>query len=60
LYWGVTMSVPWWVYLMGVVMVGFGVALHMLPSFLARLEAEDKRRREAIMARKESESRDGE
>lgn len=54
------MSVPWWVYLMGVVMVGFGVALHMLPSFLAKLEAEDKRRREARMVRAESESRDGE
>ncbi len=48
------MAIPWWVYLMGVVVAGFGVALHMLPSFLARLEAQDRQRREAMMARAES------
>ena len=47
------MSVPWWVYLMGVVMVGFGVVLHMLPSYLAKLEAQDKRRREELMSTKQ-------
>jgi hypothetical protein len=52
------MSIPWWVYLMGVVTVGFGVALHMLPGFLARLEAQDRQRREAMMMRAESEGRD--
>jgi hypothetical protein len=40
-------------------MVGFGVALHMLPSFLANLEAGDRRRREAMMVRTESEDPDG-
>ena len=52
------MAIPWWVYLMGVVVVGFGVALHMLPGFLAKLEAEDRRRREAMMVRGESEGRE--
>ena len=50
------MSIPWWVYLMGVVVIGFFVALHMLPSFLARLEAQDKKRREEAMARSENEN----
>lgn len=50
------MSIPWWVYLMGVVMVGFGVAIHFLPVFLARLEAQDKKRREELKALRESEA----
>ena len=40
------MSIPWWVYLMGVVVIGFAGALHMLPSYLARLDAQNKKRRE--------------
>lgn len=48
------MSIPWWVYLMGAVIVGFGVALHMLPSFLAKLEEKDRQRREAAKKRADS------
>jgi hypothetical protein len=47
------MSIPWWVYLMGIVMVGFGVMIHFLPVFLARLEAQDKQRREAAIAKRQ-------
>jgi hypothetical protein len=44
-------AIPWWVYLIGVVTVLFGVALHLLPSYLAKLEAQDKRRREELRTR---------
>lgn len=44
------MTIPWWVYLITVVMVLFGAALHMLPSFLAKLEAQDRQRREEAEA----------
>jgi hypothetical protein len=49
------MAIPWWVYLMGLAMVGFGAAIHFAPVFLARLEAQDKKRREEAMARREQE-----
>ncbi|MEJ2124799.1 MAG: hypothetical protein P8Y47_08305 [Alphaproteobacteria bacterium] len=50
------MAVPWWVYLIIVVTIGFFVAIHFAPVFLARLEAQDKKRREEVMARRERES----
>lgn len=45
------MSIPWWVYLIGVLMVGFGVAIHFAPTFLAKLEEQDRLRREAAEAK---------
>jgi hypothetical protein len=52
------MSIPWWVYLIGVLMVGFGVAIHLAPVFLAKLEEQDRLRREA-MATKTKRDEDG-
>jgi hypothetical protein len=46
------MSIPWWVYLMGVVVIGFAGVLHMLPSYFARLEALDRKRREEVEQKK--------
>lgn len=40
------MSIPWWVYLIGVAIIGFAIVIHMLPSYLARLDAQNKKRRE--------------
>ena len=51
------MAIPWWVYLIIVATIGFFVAIHFAPVFLARLEAQDKKRREEMMkARAEQES----
>lgn len=47
------MAVPWWVYLITLVMIGFGVVLHFLPVYLAKLEAQDKQRREQLKAERE-------
>jgi hypothetical protein len=50
------MAIPWWVYLIIIATIGFFVAIHFAPVFLARLEAQDKMRREEVMARREQES----
>ena len=54
------MSIPWWVYLVSLIMIVFGVAIHFAPSFLARLEAQDRLRREELMAIRENEEGAGE
>jgi hypothetical protein len=52
-------TIPWWVYLITVVMVVFGAALHMLPSYLAKLDARDRQRREEARAARETEDEGG-
>jgi hypothetical protein len=49
------MAIPWWVYLIIIATIGFFVAIHFAPVFLARLEAQDKKRREEVKARREQE-----
>ncbi len=44
------MSVPWWVYLISVPMLLFGVGLHFIPLLARRLAESDARRREELIA----------
>ncbi len=45
------MSVPWWVYLISLPMVLFGVGLHFIPVLARRLAESDERRRQELIAR---------
>jgi hypothetical protein len=58
------MSVPWWVYLISVPMLLFGVGLHFIPLLARRLAESDARRREelivqGLIAEAEEERRNG-
>jgi hypothetical protein len=44
------MSVPWWVYLISLPMVLFGVGLHFIPLLARRLAGTDERRRQELIA----------
>lgn len=44
------MSIPWWVYLISVPMLLFGMGLHFIPVLARRLAASDARRREELIA----------
>jgi hypothetical protein len=44
------MLVPWWVYLVSVPMVLFGIGLHFIPQLAKRLAEGDARRREELIA----------
>ncbi|MGO9173913.1 MAG: hypothetical protein ACLP7P_18390 [Rhodomicrobium sp.] len=46
------MSIPWWVYLVSLPMLVFGVGLHFLPLLVSRLAAQDVRRAEALLAQR--------
>jgi hypothetical protein len=50
------MEIPWWVYLMVLVVIAFAIGIHMLPGYLAKLEAQDKARREALKAKQDEQS----
>lgn len=61
---GQDMSVPWWVYLISVPMLLFGVGLHFIPLLTRRLAESDARRREelivqGLIAESEEERRNG-
>jgi len=45
------MSVPWWVYLVSLPMVLFGLGIHFVPLLARRLAESDARRREELIAR---------
>ena len=49
------MSIPWWVYLVSLPMLLFGVGLHFLPLLVSRLAAIDARRSEELLAQRLSE-----
>jgi hypothetical protein len=44
------MSIPWWVYLISVPMLLFGVGLHFIPLLARRLAESDAQRREELIA----------
>ncbi len=44
------MLVPWWVYLVSLPMVLFGVGQHFIPLLAKRLAESDARRREELIA----------
>ncbi len=44
------MSVPWWVYLISLPMVLFGIGLHFIPVLARRLAESDERRRQELIA----------
>ncbi len=44
------MSVPWWVYLISLPMVLFGLGLHFIPLLAKRLAEADERRRQELIA----------
>jgi hypothetical protein len=44
------MLVPWWVYLISLPMLLFGVGLHFIPLLAKRLAESDARRREELIA----------
>ena len=44
------MSVPWWVYLVSLPMVLFGLGIHFVPLLAKRLAESDARRREELIA----------
>ncbi|MGO8954032.1 MAG: hypothetical protein ACLP1W_00465 [Rhodomicrobium sp.] len=44
------MSVPWWVYLISLPMLLFGIGLHFIPVLARRLAESDARRREELIA----------
>ncbi len=44
------MSVPWWVYLMSLPMVLFGIGIHFIPVLAKRLAESDARRCEELIA----------
>jgi len=44
------MSVPWWVYLISLPMVLFGLGIHFIPQLAKRLAAADERRRQELIA----------
>jgi hypothetical protein len=43
------MSVPWWVYLISLPMVLFGLGLHFIPLLAKRLAEADERRRQELI-----------
>ena len=45
------MQVPWWVYLISLPMVLFGVGLHFIPVLARRLAETDERRRQELIAK---------
>jgi hypothetical protein len=44
------MSVPWWVYLISLPVVLFGLGIHFIPLLAKRLAAADERRRQELIA----------
>ncbi len=44
------MSVPWWVYLISLPMVLFGIGLHFIPLLAKRLAESDALRRKELIA----------
>ncbi len=44
------MSIPWWIYLMSLPMVLFGIGIHFIPVLAKRLAENDARRREELIA----------
>jgi hypothetical protein len=44
------MSVPWWVYLISLPMLLFGVGLHFIPQLARKLAVGDERRRQELIA----------
>jgi hypothetical protein len=44
------MSVPWWVYLVSLPMLLFGVGIHFIPMLAKRLAEGDERRRQELIA----------
>jgi hypothetical protein len=44
------MSVPWWVYLISLPVVLFGLGIHFIPLLAKRLAAADERRKQELIA----------
>ncbi len=44
------MSVPWWVYLVSLPMLLFGIGLHFIPALARKLAESDAHRREELIA----------
>jgi hypothetical protein len=49
------MSIPWWVYLVSLPMVLFGLGIHFLPVLVSRLAAQDARRAQELQAQRVTE-----
>ena len=53
------MMVPWWIYLISLPMVLFGLGIHFLPVLVSRLAAQDARRAEELLAQRVTEDSTG-